>query len=122
MTYKGLTYQNAEAAFQAQKCIDEMEKEQFTTLRPNEAKRLGRSVQLRPDWENVKLSIMEEIVQAKFAQNEDLKQLLLSTGELTLEEGNTWHDTFWGVDAKTREGQNHLGRILMRVREELQGG
>ena len=120
MTYKGLTYQNAEAAFQAQKCIDEAEKEQFTTLRSNEAKRLGRYVQLRPNWENVKLPIMEEIVRAKFTQNEDLKEL--ATGELVLEEGNTWHDTFWGVDAKTREGRNHLGRILMRIRKELQGG
>ncbi|MGM9605038.1 MAG: hypothetical protein ACI3XG_08225 [Faecousia sp.] len=36
-----------------------------------------------------------------------------------LEEGNTWHDTFWGVDAKTRDGENHLGRILMRVRQDL---
>ena len=122
VTYKGLTYQNAEAAFQAQKCIDEAEKEQFTTLRSNEAKRLGRYVQLRPDWENVKLPIMEEIVRAKFTQNEELKVLLLATGELVLEEGNTWHDTFWGVDAKTREGRNHLGRILMRIRKELQGG
>ena len=122
VTYRGLTYQNAEAAFQAQKCLDEAEKEQFCVLRSNEAKRLGRHVRLRPDWENVKLPIMEEIVRAKFTQNEDLKQLLLSTGELVLEEGNTWGDTFWGVDAKTREGRNHLGRILMRIRKELQTG
>lgn len=122
VTYKGLTYQNAEAAFQAQKCIGEAEKEQFTTLRSNEAKRLGRYVQLRSDWENVKLPIMEEIVRAKFTQNEELKALLLATGDLVLEEGNTWGDTFWGVDAQTREGRNHLGRILMRVRKELQGG
>lgn len=121
VTYKGLTYRNAEAAFQAQKCVSEEEKEQFTTLRSNEAKRLGRYVQLRPDWENVKLPIMEEIVRAKFTQNEDLKQLLLETGDLVLEEGNTWGDTFWGVDAQTREGRNHLGRILMRIRKELQG-
>lgn len=122
VTYKGLTYQNNEAAFQAQKCINEGERVQFTTLRSNEAKRLGRHVDLRPDWENVKLVIMEEIVRAKFTQNEDLKQLLLNTGDLVLEEGNTWHDTFWGVDAKTREGRNHLGRILMRIRKDLQGG
>ena len=120
VTYRGLTYPNAEAAFQAQKCVDEAERQQFTTLRSNEAKRLGRYVQLRPDWENVKLSIMEEIVRAKFTQNEALKALLLSTGEMVLEEGNTWGDTFWGVDAKTREGRNHLGRILMRIRKELQ--
>lgn len=120
VTYKGLTYPNNEAAFQAQKCMTEEEKVQFTTLRSNEAKRLGRHVQLRPDWENVKLSIMEEIVRAKFTQNEDLKQLLLATGELQLEEGNTWHDLYWGVDAKTREGENNLGKILMKVRGELQ--
>ena len=41
------------------------------------------------------------------------------TGNLVLEEGNGWHDTFWGVDLKTGEGENHLGRILMQVREEL---
>ena len=76
-------------------------------------------MQLRADWEDVKLSIMEDIVRAKFTQNEDLKQLLLATGDLVLEEGNTWHDTFWGVDVKTQEGENHLGRILMRVRQEL---
>ena len=120
VAYKGLTYRNAEAAFQAQKCIDEAEKVQFTTLRSNEAKRLGRYVQLRPDWENVKLPIMEAIIRAKFTQNEDLKQLLVETGDLVLEEGNTWGDTFWGVDARTREGSNHLGRILMRIRKELQ--
>lgn len=65
---------------------------------------------------------MEDIAWAKFAQKEDLRQLLLETGDMILDEGNTWNDTFWGVDAKTREGQNHLGRILMRVRKELQGG
>ena len=65
---------------------------------------------------------MEDIVWAKFTQNEDLKQMLLAAGDLVLEESNTWHDTFRGVDAKTREGENHLGRILMRIRKELQGG
>ena len=119
VTYKGLTYQNAEAAFQAQKCIDEAEKVQFTTLCSNEAKRLGRHVQLRPDWEKVKVGIMEEIVRAKFIQNEELKWRLIGTGDAYLEEGNTWHDTCWGVDAETGEGLNHLGKILMKVREEL---
>ena len=88
-------------------------------MRPAMSKKAGRRVQLRADWEDVKLSIMEDIVRAKFTQNEDLKQLLLATGDLVLEEGNTWHDTFWGVDVKTQEGENHLGRILMRVRQEL---
>lgn len=62
---------------------------------------------------------MEEVVRAKFTQNEDLKALLLATGDSVLEEGNTWHDIFWGVETRTRKGENHLGRIMMQVREEL---
>ena len=120
VTYKGLTYGSNEAAFQAQKCMTEEEKMEFTQLRPSASKKLGRRVKFRPDWEDVKVGIMEEIVRAKFTQNEELKALLLATGEAYLEEGNTWHDTCWGVDAKTGEGLNHLGRILMKIREELQ--
>ncbi len=119
VTYQGLTYGNSEAAFQAQKCRTEEEKIKFIGLGPSDSKKLGRRVLLRPDWEDVKQSVMEEIVRAKFTQNEELKQLLLSTGEQVLEEGNTWHDTFWGVDARTGEGQNHLGRILMKGRDEV---
>ena len=74
---------------------------EFTQLRPSASKKLGRRVQLRPDWEEVKVGIMEEIVRAKFTQNEDLKWRLIGTGDAYLEEGNTWHDTCWGVDAKT---------------------
>ena len=62
---------------------------------------------------------MEEIVRAKFTQNEELKRLLLATGDKRLAEGNTWGDTFWGVDLRSGRGENHLGIILMRVREEL---
>lgn len=119
VTYKGLTYGSNEAAFQAQKCMTEEEKMEFIQLRPSASKKLGRRVKLRPDWEEVKVGLMEEIVRAKFTQNEELKALLLATGEAYLEEGNTWHDTCWGVDAKTGEGQNHLGKILMKVRGEL---
>ena len=52
-------------------------------------------------------------------ENEDLKQRLLATGDKRLVEGNTWGDTFWGVDLRSGRGENQLGRILMRVREEL---
>ena len=72
---------------------------------------------MRSDWEEVKDKVMYEIVLAKFTQNPDLKEKLLATGDESLEEGNTWGDTIWGtVDGV---GENRLGKILMRVRDEL---
>ncbi|MDO4328940.1 MAG: nicotinate (nicotinamide) nucleotide adenylyltransferase [Lachnospiraceae bacterium] len=117
--YGGLIYGNNEAAFQAQKCRTEEERKAFTELRPSKAKRAGRQVQLRPDWEKVKVGLMEEIVRAKFAQNPDLAGRLLATGDRKLVEGNTWGDTCWGVDSRTGQGENHFGRILMKIRDEL---
>lgn len=119
LTYQGITYQNAEAAFQAQKCMTDEEKCEFAELPPAKAKGKGRRVALRPDWDEVKVGLMEEIVYAKFSQSEQLKQMLLATGDAMLVEGNTWNDVFWGVDSKSGRGENHLGRILMQVREEL---
>ena len=78
--YKGLTYQNSEAAFQAQKCVSEDERKDFTILTASQAKKAGRKVQLRPDWEQIKISEMLNIVRAKFRQNADLAKLLLHTG------------------------------------------
>ena len=117
VTYDGLTYRNNESAFQAQKCINSKDREQFTTLNSSEAKKLGRRVVLRKDWENIKVQVMKEIVTAKFEQNEDLQQKLLDTGDAYLEEGNTWGDRVWGT--VNGAGANNLGKILMEVRENI---
>lgn len=117
--YKGLWYLNNEAAFQAQKCMTEEEKQAFTQLEPSKAKRLGRQVPLRPDWEEVKVEIMAEIVRAKFTQNPWLASRLVATGDREIIEGNTWGDTCWGVDTRTGKGKNHLGKILMELRDQL---
>ena len=119
VTYDGLTYGSSEAAFQAQKCQTQEEKIPFTEYGPGKSKGAGRRVALRPDWEKVKAGLMEEIVRAKFTQNQELGWRLLGTGEKILIEGNHWGDTFWGVDTRTGQGENHLGKILMKVREEL---
>ena len=117
VNYEGITYRNNEAAFQSAKVLNSSVRKKFATLDPSSAKRKGRHVQLRHDWENVKFDIMYEIVKAKFSQNDELKEKLIATGEEHLEEGNTWGDRIWGtVNGK---GQNNLGKILMRVREEL---
>lgn len=119
INYKGIHYANNEAAFQAQKCMTEKEKKEFSDLSAVDSKRKGRRVKLRPDWEQVKVGIMEEIVRAKFNQNTELAKRLVETGNCKLIEGNTWHDTYWGVDIRTGRGKNKLGLILMKVREEL---
>lgn len=115
VTIFGHTYMNNEAAFQAAKCP--VRADEFTNLGPGDAKRLGRKVPLRGDWESVKKDIMYQIVRAKFEQNPGLKTKLLATGDAKLVEGNTWHDTIWGVCNGI--GTNWLGEILMRVRSEL---
>ena len=117
VTYKQLTYTNNEAAFQAQKCTSDSEKIQFTKLNPSEAKKLGRKVNLRKDWESVKVKIMEEIVRAKFTQNTELADKLLATGDAYLEEGNAWGDRIWGT--VNGSGANQLGIILMQIRADL---
>ncbi len=83
-----------------------------------EAKRLGRQIQVRPDWDDVKIETMLLLLRNKFAFY-PLKQWLLNTGDAILIESNWWHDTFWGVDSKTCQGANVLGILLMLVREEL---
>lgn len=117
VTYNGLTYKNNEAAFHAQKTLDETARKQFTTLDPSTSKKMGRRITLRSDWEEVKTKIMYEICYAKFSQNEDLKEKLLATGDEYLEEGNWWGDTTWGVCKGI--GENRLGIILMQVRQKL---
>jgi ribA/ribD-fused uncharacterized protein len=115
----GLTYRSSEAAYQALKCTDPAERLRFTLMQPGEAKRAGKHIH-RPNWAHVKLDVMYRVVWAKFTQNKNLKAKLLATGRARLEEGNYWHDRFWGVSpVGSGDGLNHLGQILMRIRREL---
>ena len=115
--YDGLTYSSSEAAYQAAKCANISMRAQFTTMNPSKAKRMGRNVILRDDWERVKLNIMKEILIIKFTTNPDLAEMLLATGEEQLVEGNTWNDHYWGICNGV--GQNHLGKLLEEVRAML---
>ncbi len=118
MEYEGLTYPSSEAAYQAQKCADPKDREAFTAMNPAEAKKAGRTVTIREDWEDVKISVMTGIVRAKFEQNPDLAGMLLATKDAYLEEGNNWGDRVWGT--VNGEGANNLGLILMDTRRYLQ--
>ena len=85
-------------------------------LTPGRAKRMGRRVALRPDWENVKEDVMFEGLCLKFA-DEQLADWLLETGNEELVEGNWWGDTTWGVCNGV--GENKLGKLLMKVRDMI---
>jgi ribA/ribD-fused uncharacterized protein len=113
----GHTWTSVECAYQASKCFFPADMKKFYRLSPVEAKRLGRKVNMRPDFNDVKLGLMTAAVRAKFNQNQDLKEKLLATGNAIIIEGNQWGDTYWGVCGNT--GENHLGKIIMKIREEL---
>lgn len=115
VTIDGITYPTNENAFQALKCPERAR--EFVDLTPGQAKRLGRRVALRPDWDDVRLDVMYALNKQKFSENPALRERLLETGDRELIEGNTWRDTFWGVC--NGAGENHLGRILMRIRQEI---
>lgn len=113
--YNGYYFTNNEAAFQAMKCPERIH--EFCGLNPSKAKKLGRRVQLRHDWEFIKESVMYEICKQKFLQHPSLAKKLLTTGNGLLVEGNDWGDREWGVCGG--RGNNKLGKILMTIRKEL---
>lgn len=129
--FEGVGYRTTEHAFQAAKTTDADLRRPFWENAPHlygkpltagDAKKLGRKLPLRPDWEQVKLSVMEQVLRRKFEPQKfvstiTLRELLLDTGDAVLIEGNTWNDCYWGVCRG--EGENHLGRLLMKVRADL---
>lgn len=113
-----LSFCTVEHAYVAAKTLDPAHRKRISNLvTPGDAKRYGRELPLRPDWEEVKLGIMEDLVRQKFFNNPELEEKLLDTGNAELIEANHWNDTFWGVCKG--KGQNHLGKILMTIRSEL---
>lgn len=115
--FEGKSYPATENAYQAAKTVIDAERVQFETMTPGQAKRTGKIVTMRSDWDSVKLSIMEEVTRKKY-QHDPFKSKLLETGDKEIQEGNTWNDTFWGIC--NGEGENNLGKIIMKIRGELQ--
>lgn len=114
----GIYYTTVEAAFQAAKTNDLELRRRMARFEPKDAKRFGRKVDLRSDWDGVKDEIMYQLVKKKFSDNSfGYRDKLLATRDAELIEGNTWNDRYWGVCRG--EGKNKLGQILMRVREEI---
>lgn len=114
----GLTYPSVEHYFQASKSLNITKRKEIATIKsPAAAKRAGKNLILRKDWEAVKDTIMLHGVTLKFLHNADLRDKLIATYPRKLIEGNTWGDTYWGIC--NGKGRNVLGKILMIVRFSL---
>jgi len=121
--YEGTIFASSEHAYMSAKSHDPIWKAYCSNpnVTPSDVKRESQHIPLIPTWEKVKYSIMEKCVRSKFMMNEELRAKLIATGNQNLQEGNWWEDRTWGVDLKVNPnvGENHLGRILMKVRDEL---
>lgn len=119
-------YSTVEHFFQAMKTTDpKLRAEIKAAPTPGKAKRLGRKLDLRSDWEDIKDEVMLVGLRVKFAPDRATAVMLLDTGDRLLVEGNHWHDQYWGnCNCGERPkcfgpGKNMLGKLLMQVREEL---
>lgn len=113
----GLKWPSTEHAYQAYKCgSPKSVHAEISTLSSGAAKRYGQMIDVVPYWDRIKRKVMLELNRYKYTQNLSLKLLLLETRNRYIEETNSWNDKFWGVCEG--EGENHLGRILMQIRDE----
>jgi len=118
--YDGMAFSTSEAAFQSAKTHDADARRAFINIDPGKAKRDGRSLSLRPDWEQVKYQVMLDVLSSKF-QDPVLRQMLLDTGDrLIIEDTTGWHDNEWGdchcEKCRYIAGRNMLGKALMEIR------
>lgn len=117
-----IEYPTVEHYFQAMKTKDLKLREEIAHCKAaGSAKRLGRALHLREDWEEIKNGVMYSALKGKF-EYPNLRQKLLATGDAILVEGNWWHDNYWGsckCDKCGNHGRNMLGQLLMQVREEI---
>ena len=119
--YEGIAYPSVEHAFQAAKTLDMTQRYEIANMKsPGAAKRAGRKLNLRPDWEEVKFQVMEDCLREKFRDTELLVQLIATKGHFLIE-GTTWHDKCWGIctcEECGGNGDNNLGKLLMKIRDE----
>lgn len=119
ITQGGIEYRTVEHAYMSRKCTDPRWKEFCkVTTSPAIVKKASRRIPLVTNWEYIKVGVMANCLEQKFAQ-EPYRTLLIETGDSHIQEGNTWGDTFWGVDIRTGKGDNMLGHLIMGIRANL---
>jgi ribA/ribD-fused uncharacterized protein len=124
INFGGYVYPSTEHAYHAMKTfVDEERLALSKAETPSKSKTLGQKVTLRPDWEMVKADCMEYCLQQKFARGTELAKKLIATVPADLIETNWWHDNYWGTcicPKCNNKGLNTLGKLLMKIRDELQ--
>ena len=117
---EGLSFPSNEHFYVAMKTKDKSIRHQVAEHPSKGLKKFGNSFPLRDDWEDIKLSVMEYGLRWKFSKNNpNLRKKLIATEGVDLIEYNYWRDVFWGVSLQSGEGENHLGKLLMKIREEI---
>jgi len=118
--HNGIKYRSVENFYQAQKSLDPEDHKQIAAVTPFKAKKLGRKLTVRDDWnDETKFAIMRLALKHKFRLDTKQGQKLLDTGDEEIVEWNNWGDKYWGKTVKDGKGENHLGKLLMEVRNEL---
>ena len=118
--WRGQDWPTVEHAYQASKFTDPAVVRRIHSARSaHDSKKIARTyaASVREDWQEIKLSIMEDILRAKLAQHPYVAQKLRETGDAHIIEDSP-KDNFWGRGPDW-EGENHLGKIWMKLRDEL---
>lgn len=99
VTLDGCVYPSVENAYQAAKAVTAVERAPFGQCTAAQAKRLGRTISIRSDWDASRVAVMRDLLEQKFAPDTGLAEQLMATGDGNIVEGNHWGDTFWGYVA-----------------------
>ena len=114
----GYIYPSTENAYQSAKVSKFIGENPFLTCSPAKAKEYGQKMLDRMSWDSVKVDVMRGVLKQKFREGSYLGEKLIDTDNVSIIQGNTWGDKFWGVC--DGEGRNMLGFLIMQIRSELQ--
>ena len=122
-TYQGLKFYYVETFYVAMKTLNFELQHEISKMKPGESKKFGRNIELRSDWEDIKIRVMEFALEKKFAPGTSWYKKLKQTKDEYLVETNYWHDNIWGncMCQKCQDipGQNLLGKLLMEIRKRI---